>query len=441
VPSATTSPNSVTPPAELSVVGPRPLRGRLRLPGDKGITHRGLLFAALAAGRSRVSGVPDGDDVERTRGALEQLGVRGRVVGDAVSVQGLGGTLRESTQVIDCGNSGTTIRMLAGLVAAHPFLTVLTGDASLVTRPMARIVEPLRAMGARIDGQEGGARAPLSIRGGGLQGRRCELAVASGQVKTALVLAGLQADGTTEIVESRPSRDHTERMLTALGAPLEVVDARTLRVRRGAVPPFELDVPGDPSAAAFFAVAASVTPGSSIVLEDVSINPTRVGFVEVLARMGGRVHVRPTGERLGEPVGDIAVESAPLSATTITPDEGSIDEVPALAMAAAFADGVTEITGAAELRVKESDRIATLEQELSQLGIAVEARPDGLAIRGGRPQAAELKSHGDHRVAMAAAVAAVACDGHTTVRGWRAVASSYPRFADDLAALTDGTGV
>jgi 3-phosphoshikimate 1-carboxyvinyltransferase len=291
----------------------------------------------------------------------------------------------------------------------------------------------------RIDGAQDSTRAPLAIRGGALQGARCELAVASGQVKTALVLAGLQADGTTEIIEPGPSRDHTERMLTALGAPLEVIDPRNLRVRRGSLPPFELDVPGDPSAAAFFAVAASVTPGSSIVLEDVSINPTRIGFVEVLRRMGGRVDVHPSGERLGEPVGDIEVDAAPLSATTITTDEGSIDEIPALAVAAAFADGVTEITDAAELRVKESDRIGTLEQELSQLGVAVEARPDGLTIRGGRPRAAELKSHGDHRVAMAAAVAAVACDGQSTVRGWRAVASSYPRFADDLTTLTDGS--
>ncbi|HUF84970.1 MAG TPA: 3-phosphoshikimate 1-carboxyvinyltransferase, partial [Acidimicrobiia bacterium] len=219
----------MTLPAELSVVGPRPLRGRLRLPGDKGITHRALLFAALTEGRSRVTGVPYGDDVHRTRAALGHLGVRSRATGDAVSVQGPGGGLRESTHVIDCGNSGTTIRMVAGLVAAHPFLTVLTGDASLVTRPMARIADPLRALGADLDGREDGTRAPLAIRGGALQGTRCELPVASGQVKTALVLAGLQADGTTEVVEPAPSRDHTERMLTALGAPIEVVDERTLR--------------------------------------------------------------------------------------------------------------------------------------------------------------------------------------------------------------------
>jgi 3-phosphoshikimate 1-carboxyvinyltransferase len=416
------------------------LRGRLRVPGDKGIAHRALLFAALADGRSRVCGVPDGDDVERTAQALARLGVRVRSSDGEVTVQGSAGKLREPDGVIDCGNSGTTMRMLTGLVAAHPFLTVLTGDGSLVTRPMARVVEPLRAMGAQIDGREGGALAPLAVRGAALQGRRAELEVASGQVKTALVLAGLQADGDTEIVEPAPSRDHTERMLTALGAPLEVVDERTVRVRRGTPAAFELEIPADPSAAAFFAVAAAVVPGSAVVLEDVDLNPRRIGFVEVLRRMGADIDVRIESERLGEPVGAIEVRATELSGTTISPDEGSIDEVPALAVAAAFADGVTEIRDAAELRVKESDRIGTLAQELSQLGIDVESRADGLVIRGGQPRAAELKSHGDHRVAMAAAVAAIACDGASTVRGWRAVASSYPRFADDLAQLADGSG-
>ncbi len=423
-------------PSELTLAGPLPLRGRLQLPGDKGISHRALLFAALADGPSRLTGLADGDDVHRTRVALEHLGVRVRTSEGAVVVYGAGGSLREPERVLDCGNSGTTMRMVTGLVAAQPFHTVLTGDSSLVTRPMARVVEPLRRMGAHVDGRDDGARAPLAVRGGSLHGARCELEVASGQVKTALVLAGLQADGTTEVVEPRRSRDHTERLLGALGAPVEVAGDRTLRVQRAKLPAFELDVPGDPSSAAFFVVAASVTPGSEIVLEDVSINPSRIGFVDVLHRMGAAVEVRPTGDRLGEPVGDIAVKAAPLAGITVTPEEGWIDEVPALAVAAAFADGVTEIRGAAELRVKESDRIGTLAQELSQLGVGVEARPDGLLVHGGRPRAALLKSHGDHRVAMAAAVAAVGCEGATTVRGWRAVAASYPGFADDLAALT-----
>jgi 3-phosphoshikimate 1-carboxyvinyltransferase len=329
--------------------------------------------------------------------------------------------------------------MVAGLVAAQSFHSVLTGDASLTTRPMRRVVEPLRALGAHIDGRDDGTRAPLAIRGGPLRGVRCELGVASGQVKTALVLAGLQADGTTEVVEPLPSRDHTERMLGALGAPIERVDDRTLRVRRGSFDAFTLEVPGDPSSAVFFAVAASITPGSSIVLEGISLNPARLGFVDVLRQMGADLEVHRAGEQLGEPVGDLVIRAAPLTATTFAPDEAWIDEVPALAVAAAFADGVSEIRDAAELRVKESDRIGTLEQELGQLGVAVETRADGLTIRGGRPRAALLKSHGDHRIAMAAAVAATACEGDSTIRGWRAVASSYPGFAADLARLTDGT--
>jgi 3-phosphoshikimate 1-carboxyvinyltransferase len=255
-------------------------------------------------------------------------------------------------------------------------------------------------------------------------------------VKTAVVLAGLQAAGTTEIVEPAPSRDHTERMLVALGAPIRQIDERTLEIRAGEPAPFELDVPGDPSSAAFFAVAALVTPGSEIVIEDVALNPGRMAFVEVLRRMGARIATHARGERLGEPVGDLEVSSSPLRATTILCEEATIDEVPALAVAASFADGVTEITGAAELRVKESDRIATLEQELTQLGVGVESTSDGLVIRGGDPRRGTFKSHGDHRVAMAAAIAANAIDGESRVRGWPAVAASYPGFADDLSMLT-----
>jgi 3-phosphoshikimate 1-carboxyvinyltransferase len=270
-----------------------------------------------------------------------------------------------------------------------------------------------------------------------LHGRRHDLTVASAQVKSALLLAGLQAEGVTEVVSPAVTRDHTERMLGALGAPIEV-DGLVARISGGRVECFDLEVPGDPSSAAFFAVAASITPGSEIVLEDVSVNPTRLGFVEVLRRMGADITVVATGERCGEPTGDLIVRAAALAATVIEGDEipNVQDEVPALAMAAAFAEGVTQVRDAAELMVKESNRIGTLHQELSQMGIAAEPRPDGLVIRGGTPRAALLKSHGDHRIAMAAAIAANAIDGGSTVRGWKAVASSYPGFADDFAALT-----
>jgi 3-phosphoshikimate 1-carboxyvinyltransferase len=306
---------------------------------------------------------------------------------------------------------------------------------------MARVVDPLRTMGAVIDARADGTLAPIVVRGGGLTGRRHAPSVASAQVKSALVLAGLQATGTTEIVEPIASRDHTERMLAALGAPVTTA-AGTVRVESGAPAAFDLDVPGDPSSAAFFIVAASITPGSEITLEDVALNPSRIAFVDVLRRMGADVAVEQHEVRVGEPVGDITVRAAPLHGTTIAGDEmpSVQDEIPALAVAAAFADGVTDIRDAAELRVKESDRIGTVQQELGQLGIAVESRPDGLLIRGGRPRAGLLKSHGDHRVAMAAAVAGHAIEADTTVRGWAAVEVSYPDFLADLARLCDGGG-
>jgi 3-phosphoshikimate 1-carboxyvinyltransferase len=324
---------------------------------------------------------------------------------------------------------------LAGLVAGRPFLSMLTGDASLLSRPMGRVVRPLRQLGAHVDGRADGELAPLVIRGGNLTGRRCELDVPTAQVKTALLLAGLQADGITEIVEPAPSRDHTERMLEALGAPVTRIDDRTTRAERGAPEPFEVDVPGDPSSAALFAVAACITPGSSIAVEDVCLNPRRLGFVDVLARMGARISTEPTGERLGESVGRLVVEASPLAGTAFAPEEGMIDEIPVLAVAAAFADGTTEIRGIAELRVKESDRINTIQQELTQMGVGVEAHRDSLTIRGGQPRSALFKSHGDHRIALAAAVAANAMVGESTVRGWHSVAVSYPRFVEDLAAL------
>ncbi|HEX4529978.1 MAG TPA: 3-phosphoshikimate 1-carboxyvinyltransferase [Acidimicrobiia bacterium] len=428
-------------PTDLVLSGPHPLRGRLRVPGDKGMSHRALLFAAMADGRSRVMGLAGGDDVSRTRGALAQLGVDSTVAGSAVTVAGRSVTgFTEPTGILDCGNSGTTIRLLSGLLAGRPFLSVLTGDDSLVRRPMARVVAPLRAMGARVDGRADGTMPPLTVRGGGLIGTTHLLTVASAQVKTAVLLAGLQADGTTEISEPAPSRDHTERMLAALGAPIIRVDERAVRVTAGAPQPFDFDVPGDPSSAAFWVVAATITPGSELVVEDVALNPARIAFVDVLVRMGAAIEMVTTGERLGEPVGELRVRSAPLHGTTV---EGAtipwvIDEIPALAVAAAFADGVTEFRDAGELRVKESDRIATVGELVTRLGVGVESGADHLVVRGGRPAPAALDSHGDHRVAMAGAVAANALEGEMVVRGWRAVASSYPEFTEDLATLTGG---
>ena len=428
----------MTLPAEIVVGGARPLRGRVRVPGDKSISHRAYLIGAIASGRSRCTNLATGDDVHASRLAIEHLGVRVRTGrGGAVTIHGGGSdALREPEAVLDCGNSGTSIRLLLGLLASRPFHAVLTGDASLRTRPMARVVTPLRAMGAAIDGRDDGALAPLSVRGGRLQGMRHELPVATAQVKSALLLAGLRAEGATEVVEPARSRDHTERLLAALGAAIDV-DGLRVRIQPGELAPFELDVPSDPSSAAFFAVAACITPGSEIVIEKLCCNPTRLGFVDVLRRMGADIEVVATGEEGGEPIGDLHVRAGALAATTIAGDEipRVIDEIPALAVAAAFAEGTTEIRDAAELRLKESDRIGTIHQELSQLGIGVEPSAGGLVIRGGRPRAGLLKSHGDHRIAMAAAIAGHAIDGETTVRGWRAVGSSYPEFVAHLEHL------
>jgi 3-phosphoshikimate 1-carboxyvinyltransferase len=425
-------------PTELVLGGARPLRGTLRLPGDKSISHRALLFAAFAEGRSTITNLATGADVRATRAALEQLGVGVKDRSDAVVVSGTGiDAWSEPSNVLDCENSGTTMRVLSGALAGRSFLSILTGDDSLRQRPMARIVTPLRAMGADIDGRDNGTRAPLMIRGGSLRAQRHDLPIASAQVKSALVLAGMQANGATEIVSPRHSRDHTERMLAALGVAI-TVDGLAVRVERSAPQPFELDVPGDPSSAAFFAVAAAITPGSDLVLEGISTNPSRVGFVDVLARMGADIELTTTGDACGEPFGLLHVRASELKATTIEGDEvpNVMDEIPALAVAAAFADGVTDIRDAEELVVKESNRIGTLEQELTQFGFAVEARADGLSIRGGRPQGAILRSHGDHRIAMAAAVAANAIDDESTVRGWQAVGSSYPEFHEHLAQVT-----
>ena len=428
----------------LTVHGGTPLQGTLALPGCKGVSHRALFVAAVAEGESELANLGTGRDVASTRAVLGRLGV---VITDAddgrIRVRGRGfAGLVEPGDVLDCENSGTTMRFVAGLCAGRGFLSVLVGDESLSQRPMARVLDPLRAMGAAVDGRDGGRLAPLVVRGGPLRGMRHDLAVASGQVKTALVLAGLQADGITEIVEPAPSRDHTERLLRALGAPVDVVDDRTTRVGAGPVQPFDLEVPGDPSSAAFFAVAAAVVPGSHIVLEGVLGNPGRIAYLDVLREMGAEVTVHPRGERAGEPVVDIAVSAAPLRGTVIRSREGIVDELPVLAVAAAFADGPSEIVDAAELRVKESDRIATLAVELRRLGVAVETRPDGLVIAGRStpepPPAAQFASHGDHRIAMAAAVAAVGSAGASTVDGWGAVDISYPEFAAHLRALGGG---
>ncbi|MGI8683491.1 MAG: 3-phosphoshikimate 1-carboxyvinyltransferase [Acidimicrobiales bacterium] len=426
----------------LEVSGGRPLRGTLRVPGDKSISHRALLLAALAEGTSHITGLAAGDDVARTAAALQALGagidfvVLDRVAG--ATVAGGRDRLHESAAPLDVGNSGTGMRLLAGVCASLPWTTTIGGDESLSGRPMDRVAVPLRRMGAQVEGTGDADRPPLVVRGGDLRGIEYDLPVPSAQVKGAVLLAGLGAEGDTVVREAVLTRAHTEEMLATVGADVEVsADRLTTRVRAGKLEPFRLDVPGDPSQAAFWVVAACITPGSDVVVERVYVGQARAGFLDVLRRMGALVDVEPAGDGTA----DIRARYGPLHGTEVGGSEvaGLIDEIPVLAVAAAFADGPTTFADAAELRVKETDRIAALASELAALGVAVEEKPDGLVVAGGpRLRGGSVRSHGDHRIAMAMAVAGMATgegDGAVRIDGWDAVATSYPGFDEDLRSL------
>jgi 3-phosphoshikimate 1-carboxyvinyltransferase len=420
----------------LRVRGPVPLRGRLRMPGDKSVSHRVLLLAALAEGTSLVRGLSDGDDVARTRAAIAALGAVVEELGDGVlRIGGCAGQLAEPGDVIDLGNSGTGIRLLAGVAASQPFLTVLTGDESIRRRPMDRVTVPLRLMGASIDGRDGGRLAPLVLRGGSLRGIDYEQPVASAQVKSAILLAGLAADGETTVREPARSRAHTEEMLEQAGADIEVDAEQCLvRLRPTVLEAREWVVPGDPSQAAFWLAVAAAVPGSDLTVEGLYLGPSRAGFLDVLARMGADLDI-------DRAAGDVRVVGNRLRGTTVTPDEipGLVDEVPALAVAAALAEGPTRFLGAGELRVKESDRLTTVSSELGRLGAQVEVDADELLVVGrGTLRGGSTTSHGDHRIAMAMATAGLAATGETIVEGMDAVATSYPGFVADLAAVSGG---
>ena len=413
----------------LELAGAVPLQGRIRVPGDKSISHRALLLAARAKGTSLITGLSEGDDVARTAAAVRALGAE--VDGERVT----GGGLAEPEAPIDLGNSGTSMRLLAGFCAAFPWLTVLFGDGSLSRRPMDRVAEPLRRMGAAVDGREGGRLPPLVVRGGGLRGIDYRLPVPSAQVKGAVLLAGLGAEGDTVVREVVRTRAHSEELLALAGADVAVSsDGLVTRLRPSAVEPFELHVPGDPSQAAFWVVAACVTPGSDVVVERVYLGPARAGFLEVLRRMGADVEV----EARDATTADVRARYGPLHGTEVGGEEvpGLVDEIPVLAVAAALAEGATTFTGSGELRVKESDRISTVTSELRALGARVEPLADGLVVHGpARIVGAEVRTHGDHRIAMALAVAALAAEGTTRIHGWDAVATSYPGFERALRDL------
>ncbi|GAB2547189.1 3-phosphoshikimate 1-carboxyvinyltransferase [Rhodanobacter koreensis] len=417
----------------------RSLHGSVRVPGDKSVSHRALMLAAIAEGRSHIHGFLEGEDTRATAAVLSQLGVRietpsaGERVVHGVGLHGLRGT----TQALDCGNAGTGMRLLTGLLAGQAFDSTLIGDASLSKRPMRRVTEPLAAMGARIDTQEG--LPPLHVRGGQpLHGIEYELPVASAQVKSALLLAGLYAAGETEIIEPHPTRDYTERMLAAFGWPITFVPGRARLAGGHTLRATGVDVPADFSSAAFFLVAASIVPGSEFRLPAVGLNPRRTGLLHALRLMGADITVEQEREAGGEPVGDLVVRHAPLHGIelpeALVPD--MIDEFPVLFIAAASASGRTVIRGAAELRVKESDRIATMAAGLRTLGTTIEETPDGAIIHGGPLGAGTVESHLDHRIAMSFAVAGLVATGSVRINDCSHVATSFPGFLE----LANGCG-
>lgn len=412
----------------------QPLSGNVRVPGDKSVSHRAVMLGAIAEGTTRIRGFLEGEDTRATARVFAQLGVRieapsaGERIVHGVGLHGL----RGSDALLDCGNAGTGMRLLTGLLAAQPFDSTLVGDESLSRRPMRRVTEPLAAMGALIDSEPGGL-PPLRIHGGAnLRGVETMTAVASAQVKSALLLAGLYADGQTSVREPHPTRDYTERMLAAFGWPIEFAPG-VARLRGGyRLTAIDVDVPADFSSAAFFIVAATLMPGSELRVEAVGMNPRRTGLLEALRLMGADIREKNGQEQGGEPVADLVVRHAPLHGIEV-PEElvpDMIDEFPILFVAAACAKGRTVVRGAAELRVKESDRIATMASGLRALGIEVHETPDGAVIEGGRLLAGSVDSHGDHRIAMSFAVAAQLANGDVRINDIANVATSFPGFVE-----------
>lgn len=441
----------MTAPAPATVRRPDRLRGTVSVPGDKSITHRALILNALARGEARIHRFLDADDTRATLNCLRALGVsiQEEIEEEApgtLVVHGRGrAALVEPDDVLDCGNSGTTMRLLAGALAGLPLLAVLTGDASLRARPMDRIVRPLSELGADIAGRDGGRLPPLVVRGTSLRGGvRVETPVASAQVKSALLLAGLAADGPTTVVEPAQSRDHTERMLGAMGAEITIDGAAvTLTPPPGDLSSVDVTVPGDISTAAAWIVAATLHPDAELVLEGVGVNPTRTGLLDILREMGAEIDVLEERSTGGEPVADLRVRSAPLHGVEVCGDvvPRAIDELPLVALAGAVAEGETVIRDAAELRVKESDRVATTAAALRAFGVRVEERPDGMAVQGGTAlRGARVDSAGDHRLAMLCAVAGLIADGETVVDGAGAVTVSYPDFWAEIVRLGGASG-
>jgi 3-phosphoshikimate 1-carboxyvinyltransferase len=418
-----------------------PVKGSIRVPGDKSVSHRSAMLGAIADGPSRFEGFLCSEDCLHTLAAMEAMGAQVRRDGSTVEMVGRGGALDAPAGVLDMGNSGTGMRLLAGLLAWQPFEAEMTGDASLCSRPMGRIQKPLALMGGRVALLGADGRPPVRVTGGALAPIRYELPVASAQIKSCVLLAGLGVSGVTEVVEPRETRDHTERMLAAMGADIEV-DGVTIRLRSSGRPQLQggaWQVPGDFSSAAFWIVAAAMRPGASVEITGVGLNPRRTALLDILRRMGARIEV---DEQAGgmEPLGTIRVQGGPLVATEVGGAEipNVIDELPLVAVAASVAEGVTVIRDAEELRVKESDRIAVMAGNLHRCGVKGEEAPDGMAITGGAwPEGGvEVESCGDHRIAMCMAVLALGGREPVTIRGVGCIDTSYPEFWRDLQTLS-----
>ncbi|HEY9831951.1 MAG TPA: 3-phosphoshikimate 1-carboxyvinyltransferase [Stenomitos sp.] len=419
------------------------LHGHLRVPGDKSISHRALMLGAIAQGETQIQGLLLGEDPRSTASCFRAMGAQiSELNSEQVIVQGIGlGQLQEPIDVLNAGNSGTTLRLMLGLLASHPgrFFTV-TGDSSLRSRPMSRVVKPLQEMGAKIWGRQGTTLAPLAIQGQSLKPIHYQSPIASAQVKSCILLAGLMTQGQTTVTEPALSRDHSERMLKAFGAQLSV-DPQTHSVT--ITGPAQLQgqtviVPGDISSAAFWLVAGAIVPGSELLIENVGVNPTRTGVLEALEMMGADIELENQRVVAGEPVADLRVRHGCLQGCKIAGDliPRLIDEIPILAVAAVFAQGTTVIRDAAELRVKESDRITVMASQLNRMGARVTELPDGLEITGGTPLVGtDVDSHTDHRIAMSLAIAALHATGTTTIHGAEAAAISYPDFTTTLQQL------
>lgn len=420
------------------ITGGKQVAGEYIPPADKSISHRAAMLLSVANGEAYVTNFLDSADTRATLACLKQSGAKLELEGSTLHVSGVGiDGLHEPEDVLDAQNSGTTMRLLAGLLAGFDFLTVITGDSYLRRRPMKRIIEPLSLMGATVVSRQGGL-PPLVIKGGGLRGIDYEMKIASAQVKSSIMLAALKATGKTVIHEALPSRDHTERMLAYLGADVKVENG-TITVSPGSISAKPISVPGDASSAAYFAAAALVCPGSRLVIRNVGLNPTRTGFIEAVRKAGASITVLDERMENNEPVGDIKVEwSGRLSGFNITAEQVPllIDELPLIAVVGALSENGAEVRGAEELRYKETDRINTTVTNLKRMGIKVVEFPDGFRVEGKQIfREAEIDSFGDHRIAMAFAVAALAARGTSIIRNAECVKISYPNFFDDLQSL------